>query len=494
MRILSTRSPIVPSRRLAAFALGAALSVLAAAPAGAQLASVTVKLNEPWQRVSDSSKSWKPVFTAFADVTPPPSPVGPGFNQTTIWPGMPGWDGVSAWAAANGLLGKALIENQSRLVFGLPYGEDEVEPAMRDRGLCVRVGIDGDIRRVEFPYLDAISTISAWSTAEMYRLAEAGSFEEAMNLGLANLRFLRQVADQHMLAEKAFAFQTMADFASIQRDFLAIYLEKLPVDLLRRMANDEYPYLKPADNERLKRIEMPEGDRIVAEALLKQCFDDGGQPSGDRFAETFAGLQSKDQPLTRFGAAKRWTAIAALHGSLDASLAKLNNIYDDWWRRWRTRPYDTMMAMPTELSRANKVRYAAVILAVKDIAALFDLRRRLIAEVDALVTCTGLCGYRRSFGEFPDDIEKAFTTYFPKRFDFDPYDREYGSFIYRRLSEKWPVDTVVGRLWAEGAILYGRNEDNEDDRGKTHAEGGGSGDFVLWPPVRQMARAQGLVK
>jgi hypothetical protein len=482
------------SRRLAAFALGGVVAALAAGPATAQMVSLTVKLNEPWQRVSESNKSWKPIFTAYADLTPPPKPFGSGFNQTTIWPGMEGWTEVAAWAEANSVMGKALLANQSKVVFGLPYGEDEVDPAMRERGLCVRVGIDGDIRRIEWPYLDAIGTISAYATAEMYRLGEAGKFGEAMDLGLANLRVLRQVADQTMLAEKSYAFATMADFASIQRDFLATYLDTLPVDLLRRMANDEYPYLKPADNERLKRLEMPEGDRIVAEALLKQCFDGAGQPSGDQFAETFAGLQSKDAPLTRFGAAKRWAGIAELHGSLDASLGKLNNIYDDWWRRWRTRPYDTMMTMPTELSRANKIRYAAVVLAVKDIAGLFDLRRRLIAEIDGLVTCTGLCGYRRSFGEYPDDIEKAYTTYFPKRFDFDPYDKQYRNFIYRRLAEKVAIDTVMGRLWAEGALLYGRNDNHEDDRAKNHAEGGPSGDFVLWPPIRHAARAQGLIQ
>jgi len=493
---MTTAEPRRPSRRvrvLTALA-GAFAAASLAAVAGAQMQSVTVKLNEPWQRVSEANKSWKPIFTAYADLTPPPQPVGPGFNQTTIWPGMEGWSEVAAWAERNAGMGKALLANQSKVVFGLPYGEDEVDGAMRDRGLCVRVGIDRDIRRIEYPYFEAIATIGAYVTAEQYRLGEAKKFAEATALGVAHLRFLRQLCDQTMLAEKLFALRAMADAASIQRDFLATFLDDLPVDLLRNLANEEYPFLKPADNERFKRLEMPEGDRIVAEALLRQCFDDAGQPSGNQFAETFAGLQSRDAPLTRFGAVKRWMAIAELHGSLDASLLKLNNTYDDWWRRWRTRPYDTMMAMPTEFSRMNRIRYAAVVLAVKDIEELFALRRRLVAEIAGLVTATGLCGYRESFGEYPDDIEKAFTTFFPKRFDFDPYDREYRAFIYRRLSERAAVDTGWGRVWAEGALLYGRNDDHEDDRGRVHSEGGPSGDFVMWPPLRQAARAQGLLK
>ena len=90
MSILAMRANS-PSRRLVALALGAALSVLAAAPAVAQMASLTTRLNEPWQRVSESNKSWKPVLTAYGDLTPPPKPFGPEFNQAAIWPGMQGW-------------------------------------------------------------------------------------------------------------------------------------------------------------------------------------------------------------------------------------------------------------------------------------------------------------------------------------------------------------------------------------------------------------------
>ena len=39
--------------------------------------------------------------------------------------------------------------------------------------------------------------------------------------------------------------------------------------------------------------------------------------------------------LERFGAARRWGEIADVHGSLDATRARLTAIYDDWWRRWR---------------------------------------------------------------------------------------------------------------------------------------------------------------
>ena len=56
-----------------------------------------------------------------------------------------------------------------------------------------------------------------------------------------------------------------------------------------------------------------------------------------RFAEIFGELQARETPLDRFGTKKRWARLATLHGSLDASKEKLVEVYDDWWRRWRSR-------------------------------------------------------------------------------------------------------------------------------------------------------------
>ena len=95
-------------------------------------------------------------------------------------------------------------------------------------------------------------------------------------------------------------------------------------EYLRTLATKEYPFLKASDNERLKRIEMPEGDLLVAEELMKSVFSSDGVVSDEKFAKTFSGLQSAAAPLTTFGANKRWAKIAGVHGSLDASSKKLN--------------------------------------------------------------------------------------------------------------------------------------------------------------------------
>ena len=262
-------------------------------------------------------------------------------------------------------------------------------------------------------------------------------------------------------------------------------------ELLRTLATKQYPFLRPSDNERLKRIEMPEGDRLVAESVLASVFAEDGQPDNARFAEVFADLQSDAAPLTAFGATKRWQMIAGVHGSLDASTKKLNDVYDDWWRRWRMRPFDPMMSLPTELSRTNPVKYAAVVLAARDIDALFELRRVLVVELGATVCGCGLAAYWTQFDLWPNDIEKAYAQFFPKRFDFDPYDREYGRFRYEDLgTRERGVESEYGRVMVPGCILYARNGDGEFNAAARHAVGGKTDDFVVWPPLRALSRGQ----
>ncbi len=159
------------------------------------------------------------------------------------------------------------------------------------------------------------------------------------------------------------------------------------------------------------------------------------------------------------------------------------------------RPYDPIQSVPSELSRINKVRYAAIALSVQDLEDVFNARRRLIAEYDGTVMSVGLAGYHQAFGKWPDDREKAYTNFFPKRFDFDAYDKNGGRFLYRYLgSEKKPVETVWGRVMVDGGVLYARNDDHEDDGFKNYEAGGKAGDYILWPPIRVLARQQLGVK
>lgn len=483
------------SRLLSSALLGAvAMSPLAAVvgAASAQSSDLLKQLNSPYARISDKSKSAKAIFTAYLDVTKAPRPIGEDFSMTAIYPGMDGWAEVAKWAEANAGMGKALVENENAQLLGVPYGTTGVDRKFVDKGLVAVIGVDDDLTKVSFPYIDAFEVVNAYVAADMYRLCEAGKFDEAFKLGMAHLRVLRQGCDASMFAEKT-AFMTMlCDAFSIHRDMLYAYHAKIGTETFKRLATKEYPFLRPSDNERLRRLEMPEGDRMVAEEMIEAVFTEDGQPDGSKFAKVFSTLQSQEAPMTAFGASKRWEKIAGVHGSLESSVKKLNDIYDDWWRRWRMRPFDPMMALPTELSRTNEVKYAAVVLSARDIESLFELRRRLTEEFCGTVVGAGLCGYWSQFDAWPNDIEKAYAQFFPKRFDFDPYDSDYGRMRYEELGSRTKgVDSEYGRVDVTGCIVYGRNGDGEFNDASRHAAGGKSDDFVVWPPLRAVSRGQG---
>lgn len=468
-------------------------ALLGLAGVGSALADETkaaAALNAPLKVVQDTNKSWKPVLTAYAAMSAPPMEVGDTFNLLTIWPGMADWGKVKDWAAANPGMGKAILDSQKAFIFGMPYGRAAVPPEFAEKGLMVAIG-EGDNQFLTTPsYIKGMDVVAAYVAAEMYRLGEEKKFDEAFALGLASLRIWRQLADQQLVEEKRYALERLCDLCSLQRDFMQTFLSDIPAPILKRMALDGYPFVRAADAERLRRLEMPEGDRVVAEIALAEMFDDRGQADQEKFAAIMAPLQARSEPLTQFGAAKRWGIIAEVHGSLDATKIKLVAIYDDWWRRWRVRYFDPLLDNPTALSRTNKVRYAMVMLLAKDLETIFALRKRANAELNGTALAAGLCAWNRELNTWPRSLDQAYTQYVRKRFDYDPFDPEYGRWKYESLSSEKVVDCEFGRLPVTGCLLYAVGLDREDAGGLKATKDGLTGDFIAWPALRALSRMQ----
>ncbi|HMN96020.1 MAG TPA: hypothetical protein PKC43_06830 [Phycisphaerales bacterium] len=471
--------------------------------------------NEPAQRISVAGRSWQRIADAMLDMTTPPNPpisirglaearagsTGTAFRAIQadraarstsvddIHPGMSGWDKVAEWAKANQGLADALHAVRDTRGFALPYGTGNVDAKYAAKGFCVRIGVDGELRHNEYPYVPQLEALAIFIVAEMYRRLEAGEPEKAFEVAIDGVRFFRQLCDRPMLVEKAKFIDILSDLLASQRDAMFVYRDRVPQTLFREIAIEEYPFLAPGRST----LELPEGERIVGEALLRQVFDARGQPDVEKFGDVFGELQSADKPLTRFGAAKRWERVARVHGSLDASLKRLTDIYDDWYRRWRVPPYDAMQTLPTDLSRTNPIRYGAVIHSIIDSQALFEARKRLAAEVNGAAMAAGLCGYYRQFGSYPDDREKIYAIFARKASDADPWDRQYGRFLYFFAgSQRRAVDTPLGRIWVDGGVLYARGTDLDDDQVREVTEDGAVGDFLIWPPMRALERKEGL--
>jgi hypothetical protein len=107
-----------------------------------------------------------------------------------------------------------------------------------------------------------------------------------------------------------------------------------------------------------------------------------------------------------------------------------------------------------------------------------------------------LCAYKKTYGVFPDDKEKAYGQFIRKTIsDIDPYDPKFGHLRYRFLVRAEQVDTSLGRVQvdADECLLYSKGADQNDGRGRAHTDSGEDGDLVIWPPLKQLARNQGLI-
>jgi hypothetical protein len=484
--IVVTVAVLVPGSRLMAQA--------AVSPEYQALAKeVLKKLNEDDSVAgTDGIKSYKILFDAYVDLTKPPMEVGPGFNLTTIHPKMEDWSKVSGWAESNAKMAAAVLKCKDKTINGLPYGREKLDPRWVKADVVADIGVDNSLRNNQFLYLKAVDTIAAFVTAECYRLMEASKVQEALDLAVAHMFVIRQLCDREFVAEKLHCIALLSDVMSNMRDLFYMYQDRITGDQYSKIGIQEIPFLFP-DRSRLF---MPEGDRVVSEALIKEVFTGRtGEADPEKFTNAFAQVQSKDAPLTRFGAAKRWMMIAAIHGSLDASLERLTLIYDDWWRRWRVDAYDSILEVPTQFDRTNAIRYAAVLYSLQDVATVFSVRDQLVAEVNGTAVAAGLCAYKKTFNTFPNDTEKVYTSYMRKRSDVDPYNKTLGPLEYEQLSSRKAIDADGNRVWVEPdeGLLWGIGQDHNDNRGDRHSDDGADGDVVLWPPIKSLQRAQGLL-
>lgn len=460
------------------------------APAGESLAG---PMNVWLKNVSPRNRSALTLWPAWCKAAAMPGD-GTAPMPADCWQGMANRAAWEKWASDNGAIATALRASSDSLVLGQPYGDVVGEATWKSKGLLALPGTaEGE---AAYPYLKAVRGIAAYSILEMQRLGAAGRYDEAFTVGIDGIRLLRQAAEQRTLLEKSVAMELLCSALEAHRCFMAEHLGRMPLAALQSAALKGYPYIKQGDRDRLARLELPEGDRIVIEESLTGMFKPDGTPSADLFAERLGAEQAKDAPLTRFGAAALWVSTAPMHGSLEASKQRLTDAYDDWWRRWRMRPNDPMMEQPTDFSRMNPARYAAVMLLAGDLQRAFELRLRTIAEINGTAVAAGLCSFWTDNGkQWPRDIGQLFPLYAVKKMDLDPFSLQEGPLEYRDAGTRTQaIETRWGQVEATGAFLWSLGGDHEDGSFAKHDPPDGRGDILLWPPPRYLAQKAGLTK
>ena len=187
-------------RLLFTFSLIALLTPLA--DAGSRVDVLKTLNDSASTKGSDDAKSWRVFFDAYLQMTPPPQPVSDSFNMNTVWPGMSGWNEVSAWAEQNEHMAGAFIESAKRALIGIPYGSERVSDAYIDNGIVAEIGVDGHLHSFHFGYVDSVQLACLWSTAELYRLFEIGETTRAIELLMSELIVLRKFCDREFLKEQ----------------------------------------------------------------------------------------------------------------------------------------------------------------------------------------------------------------------------------------------------------------------------------------------------
>lgn len=459
------------------------------AAADTNASSVISKLNSHNSvKGTESSKGWKVLFDAYLNMSAPPQSVGPDFNLNTIWPGMDDWTSVSRWAAANGPMADAIIAASDRTIIGLPYGLDSVPATYRSKGIAIEIWADGNLQNNQFIYLDAVDEILAFATAETYRRFESGDYDGGVALSMAQLKLLRKFCDRDFLTEKRQFMQWMIDSLSNVRDYLYQFGAKIPDDQLRYMARKELAYLR-TDRSRLF---IPEADRIVAQEIFSYVFDpQTGQAIPEKFREVFTEIQVDQEPLSRFGAGRRWEELAMLHGGLPASQDKLTDIFDDWWRRWRISEYSEIYGTDSEFDMTNATRYAAVLFVVNDIKDVFRLRKELLSQVRGTIAAASLCYYRNTRGEFPPQLVALLPDPLSQKHSRDVFDDQNRQMEYSFVNSRTAVDIDAERRWVQPGecLLYSLGPNMEDDSKKAgHPIHGRDMDSLYWPPVKSLLR------
>ncbi|MBC8203500.1 MAG: hypothetical protein H8E91_06685 [Planctomycetes bacterium] len=451
---------------------------------------------------TEEAQAWRIYFDGCLDLTAPPQPLSNTFNMNTVWPEMNGWQGVSMWASENEHMEAAILTSAGRIIIGLPYGSESVPASYRDAGIFIEIGEDDRLHDIDFSYIETVQLASLWATAESYRLLQNGEPARASKLAMAQLIVLRKFCDRIFLDEKIAFMEMLGDGLSNFRDMMYTYRDAISPEKFREIAREWIPYLR-TDASRLL---LPVGDQIVAQALLEELFTTQGDADSAKFREILTDIQVKEEPFTRFGAARFWESMAYIHSGHDASVDRLEKIYDDWWRRWRLRAFHQQLGIDSELEKTNPVRYAAVRLIVRDIQKLFYQRDLLWTQINGTAVSAALCGYKNHYGTYPKSLKMLYAQFLHRtsnldRFkdlekrtdsDWSLFNAPVGHFHYRRIDEKTALDTENSdRLWidAGSCILYSVAADNEDNRGSSETK-----DLILWPPVKVLERTEGIVK
>jgi hypothetical protein len=432
----------------------------------------------------DAIESWHELGEAALALPVLPDGIA-NLHAGDIRPGIAGWDQAKAWAQANPDVEAAIKIGAERTFIGLPYGIDAVPESFQTGGFSVELPDLQNTISPTFGWLTHLERLAVWSKVEAWRRFESGEADAGIDLMVQDIGMLRKAADRGFLAEKHTAIKLMLDAIQSLREMLYLHLEEVSADRLRKIGRGELDMIR-VDRDRLL---LPELDRYVHQALVDESFDHRtGKVDEDAFRRRFTRLQGETSPVGYAGIDSRWRNLAEYQASLEASREQLDNLYDDWWRRWRVRNGTELATMilaePPYAERLNAVRYAGILSTLGNMDDLFADRDRLVTELDATTIAAGIAAYRRLRGAYPRFARMAYGIDVPRHKDFDRFSTDNLPFVYFMPDQDWTLNVGTGQVVipAGTGVLYSRGRDGIDNQGMRHSIDGYDGDLIIWPP------------
>lgn len=506
-----------PRRSFRAVWLFASLFVAAVALAPARADDIA-DANKKYTGIRPSLRSDVILLPLLAKMDPVPKSVASLQAAMLLPAGGPGWDEANKWGAAapqqailTALKTATSVQDwKNSYAFGLPYGTNDVEPAMIKAKLYAELGDPPLLAAARLMYMPALENLAILVNVEASRLVADKKGKDAADLLLHWVYFTRSMCDRVMSKEVKWGFQHTAAGLERLRDVLYQDLKSKPTvtpdDLIAMIKR-----LDDTDAQKgymdFDRIEFPQGDKYAARQLAATVYDDTGAISERLYGPTMSRMSASERPLRLFGDAGRWSGGAVGQAKKNDLLAKIDGVFGNWTQLWKLNAFDRMLGIPTEYSKLERTKLSVLDATVPDLTDLFDLRQVVRTELAGTRNSMAVLGVFIERGSWPSALSGV-APRFMSVSDADPFnpDRangkkppmEYAVPGERGSAAVYEMKVVPAlganfdvRLQNDTFLLYSVGGNLKKDTGKqmqNTAAKADLADYLIWPPRISLTR------
>jgi hypothetical protein len=399
------------------------------------------RVNALFKTIAPNKRSDTVLLPLLSKLTEPPAPLRNADVAALLPADAPAFAAATKWAqeepqvkALEGL--KKVTDADPKgdwrkaFAWGQPYGLADVDPDYVDMKAYTDLGEPPTLAAARVLYMPMLERYEILAQVEATRLASEGKLQDAIDLLVRFAHFSRQIADRQFRVEQVFAFKAMIRALERVRDLLYAELRagtesKVTPDFLR----DQIERLRDRGGIMgIDRLALPSAEKQGALQIVGRIFDGNGGP-GPEFARRMARLSARERPLRIFSEISAWESISAVHGNGRETRDRAENVYNDWAKRWELPKTDPSLKLPTDYTKLDKVKYAALDTLLGNLGVLFELRNQLEVELNGTRMSMACYAFWLRDKNFPPALT-AVAPAIIRTADPDPFSRERQIFRY----------------------------------------------------------------